>query len=75
VDQDEKLRTDDSWATERTAEAQKRHPLVSDAVSLRMAEMLTGKLGTHLNQTELAHLASALIADMVPTPQKTDPQP
>jgi hypothetical protein len=67
------MSNDDHWIRIRITEVRARHPLVTEAVSSRMAEVLEGRLGEQkLSQTELATLASALIADMVPEPPATD---
>ena len=67
------MSTDDQWITTRIAEARNHHPLVTEAVSSRIAEALKGQLGEErLSQMDLTHHASMLIADMVPAPPMTD---
>jgi hypothetical protein len=65
--------TDDHWIRTRITEARTRHPLVTEAVSSRVAEVLEGRLNEQqLAQKELASLAKDLIADMVREPPKAD---
>ncbi len=64
------------WATARIAEARKRHASVTEAVSARIAQLLADQLSERqLSPTELAKIANALVADMIPTPPKTDAKP
>jgi len=65
--------TDDHWIGTRITEARICHPLVTEAVSYRMAQELKGQLSEQqLSQGDLTILAKALIADMDATPPKTD---
>ena len=67
------MSTDDHWITTRITEARTRHPLVTEAVSSRMAELLKGQLSEQqLSQMDLTSVARALIADMVHAPPKAD---
>lgn len=67
------MSNDDHWIRTRISEVRKLHPLVTEAVSSRMAEALESLLSEpKLSQTELATLASALIVDMMPEPPKTN---
>ena len=67
------MSTDDHWIPTRITEARAQHPLVTEEVSLRIAEMLDGRRSEQqLSQMDLTRLARALIADMVPKPPKTD---
>lgn len=67
------MSTDDLWITVRITETRKHHPLVIEAVSSRMEEMLKGQLSERqLPRGELTNIATTLIADMVPAPPKTD---
>ena len=67
------MSADDHWITTRIIEARKPHPLVTEAVSSRMAELLKGQLTEQqLSQKDLTSVARALIADMGPAPPKTD---
>ena len=60
---------DDQWITTRVAEARATHPLVTEAVSARIAPLLNGELCERpLPSTRLAAVATALIADMAPAP-------
>lgn len=66
------MSTDDHWIRTRITEVRTR-PLVTEAVSSRIAEVLKGQLsGQQLSQGDLTSLAKALIADMDPTPPKTE---
>lgn len=67
------MSTDDHWIRTRITEARTQHPLVTEAVSSQMAEILKGRLSEQqLAQKDLAKLANDLIADMVLDPPKTD---
>lgn len=67
------MSTDDHWGTARITETLTLHPLVTEAVSCRMVEVLEGQLSDQqLSPKDLAKLASALIADMAPKPPKSD---
>lgn len=69
------MSNDDHWITTRIEEARTGHPLVTVAVSSRMAAELEGHLSTQpLTQSDLSKLATGLIADMVPKPTKKDSQ-
>ena len=61
------------WIKSRIADARKLHASVPDAVSVRVSQLLTAALTERqLPSTELAKIASALIADMLsaePTPE------
>ena len=67
------MSNDDQWITTLIAEAQKHHSLVTEAVSIRMGELLKGPLRERqVPATELAKVAKALIVDMVPAPPKAE---
>jgi hypothetical protein len=67
------MSNDDHWITTRITDALQRHPLVTEAVSARVDQLLTGQLSERqLPSTELASLAKALIEDMVPAPLAVD---
>ncbi len=67
------MSTDNHWIRTRITKARTQHPLVTEAVSSQVAEVLEGRLSEQqLAQKELARLAKDLIADMVPEPPKTD---
>lgn len=67
---------DTEWITARVAEARQLHASVTEAVSLRIAELLTGPLiEGQLSTTDLAKVASALITDMVPGPPTPKAKP
>ena len=67
------MSTDDDWITTRITEARTLHPLVTEAVSSRIAELLKGQLSEQqLSHVDLTSVAKALIANMVPAPPKTD---
>lgn len=67
------MSTDDHWITARISEALTHHPLVTEAVSSRMAEALKGHLSEQqLSQMDLAKLARAFLTDMASMPPKTD---
>jgi len=64
------------WTTDRIAEARRHHASVTEAVAVRIAELLTGQLiERQLSPTELAKVASVLIGDMSPAPPKVDAKP
>ena len=70
------MATDDHWIGTRITEARECHPLVTEAVSYRMAQVLKGQLSEQqLSQGDLTILAKALIADMDATPPKTEAKP
>jgi hypothetical protein len=57
------------WTTARVAEARKRHPFVTRAAAARITKLLAGQLSEQqLSPTELAKVATALIADMAAVP-------
>ena len=61
------------WITARIAEARKGHASVLDAVAVRLEDLLRDQLSERqLTPTELRSIATALIADMVPTPPKAE---
>ncbi|MCX5800714.1 MAG: hypothetical protein NTX17_04935 [Candidatus Eisenbacteria bacterium] len=63
------------WIRSRIAEARKGHASVIEAVASRMEKLLSGGLSEQpLSLTKLTSIAKALIADMVPTPPKTEPK-
>lgn len=68
------MSTDDHWIKTRITESRAHHPLITEAVSSRMVELLTDRLSEQqFSQTELKELANALITDMAPpTLPKTD---
>lgn len=64
---------DDHWITTRITKARKRHPLVTEAVSARIDQLLTGQLSERqLPSTTLTSVARALIVDMIPAPPKAE---
>ena len=66
--------TDDHWITSLVSDARKAHPLVTEAVSARMVELLKGKLGEHqLTSLELANAAKKLIGDLDSVPCDEEP--
>jgi hypothetical protein len=66
---------DDLWIATRITDARSVHPLVTEAVSTRMKELLSGTLSSRqLPQLELTNVAKALIADMLPAPAQPDAQ-
>lgn len=67
------MSNDDHWITTRITEARKCHPLVTEAVSARIDQLLTGQLSERqLPSTELTSVAMALLEDMVPAPPKAE---
>ena len=63
---------DVQWISARVAEAWKSHTSITDAVSARIQELLSGQLSERqLTSREFSSLAAELIADMTPDP--TDP--
>jgi hypothetical protein len=67
------MSNDDHWRITRVSEARKRHPLVTEVVSARMDKLLKGQLSEGpLTSTELASVASELIAEMVSAPPKAE---
>ena len=66
-----RMSSDDHWASTLVTKARKRHPLVTQAVSARIDQLLQGQLSERqLPSTELKSVAGALIADMVPVSSK-----
>ena len=64
---------DDGWVRTRITEAQQRHPLVTEAVSARIDQLLKGELSERqLPSTALASVAKKLIADMVLAPPEAE---
>lgn len=64
---------DDQWMTTRVAEAREKHPLVTEAVSARIAPLLNGELSERpVSPARLTAVARALIADMAPAPPKVE---
>ena len=58
---------DVDWISAPVSKAHKDHPSVTDAVSVRIEELLHGQLSEHqLTSKELSELAASLIADMAP---------
>lgn len=67
------MSNDDHWAKTRISESRQQHPLVPEAVSARLENLLKGQLsGGPLTATELMHLSRELIAEMAQTPPKAD---
>lgn len=65
------MSNDACWITARIAQARERHPFVTEAVSARIEGLLNGELSERRpSSRELASIANALIADMVPAPPK-----
>ena len=65
--------SDVQWIAARIAEARKNHDSVTDAVSVRMEELLGGKLSEQpLPKTKLSSIAKLLVADMVPASSDTE---
>ena len=61
------------WITARIAEARKRHASVTEAVSARIEKLLNGQLSERqVPSAKLTSIATALIADMVPTQPKAE---
>jgi len=61
------------WIAARIAEARKNHDSVTDAVSVRMEELLGGELSEQpLSTTKLSSIAKLLVADMVPASSDTE---
>ena len=64
---------DHQWMTTRVTEAREEHPLVTEAVSARIAPLLKGELSERpASPARLAAVARALIADMSPAPPKVE---
>ena len=64
---------DDQWITARVAETRETHPLLTEAVSARIASLLNGELSERpLPSARLAAVAKALIADMASAPPKME---
>jgi hypothetical protein len=67
------MTNDFGWITARITEARKGHVFVTDAVSARMTELLSGQLTERqLTPTELISVAEELIAHMVPPTPKAE---
>ena len=66
---------DDQWMTTGVAKAREKHPLVTEAVSARIAALLNGELNERsLPAARLKVLATALIAEMAPAPPMVEPK-
>ncbi len=64
---------DDQWVRTRVAEAREKHPLVTEAVSARIAPLLNCELSERpVSPARLTEVARALIADMAPAPTKVE---
>ena len=64
---------DDKWITTQVAEARATHPLVTEAVSARIAPLLNGELCERpLLSARLSAVAKALIVDMAPAPPNVE---
>ena len=63
---------DDQWMTTRVAEARRKYPLVTQAVSARIASLLNGELSERPPPARLSAVARALIADMAPALPKVE---
>ncbi len=64
---------DDQWVRTRVAEAREKHPLVTEAVSARIAPLLSGELSDRPPPpARLTEVARALIADMAPAPPQVE---
>lgn len=60
--------TNDSWVSDRLIEAQKRHPLVTESVSIRMRQLLEGPFSERLHSSsELTSVAISFLADIAAT--------
>jgi len=67
------MAADDSWISIRITEALATCPLVSDAVSSRIADLLKGDLSERqLSKPELTSVAKALIVDMASVSLEAD---
>ena len=67
------MSSDDHWASTLITEARKRHPLVTQAVSARIDQLLQGQLSERqLSSKEVESVAVALVADMVPVSSKAE---
>lgn len=64
---------DVQWVRTRVAEAREKHPLVTEAVSARIAPLLKAELNEGpLPTARLTAVARALIADMAPATPKVE---
>jgi hypothetical protein len=64
---------DGRWITNRITKALECHPLVTEAVSTRIDQLLTGQLSERqLSATELTSVARELIVCMVPGSPKAE---
>ena len=67
------MTNNDDWVTTRITEASKRHPLVTEAVSSRMVQLLNAQLSDrHLTTANLKSVAAELIEGMVPVSPKPE---
>ena len=65
--------SDDLRITARITETRKRYPLVTEAVSVRLQELVNGLLSERqLTQVDLRRVAKALIEDMAPASPKAE---
>ena len=68
-----RMSNEDSWVTTRITEASKRHPLVTEAVSSRMEQLLKAQLSDrHLTTANLKSVAAELIKYMAPVLSKPE---
>ena len=67
------MSNDAHWIMARIAEARRRHVSVTDAVTVRIADLLNGQLSERrLSSTELTNVARVLIEDMVTASAKAE---
>ncbi|MBI3091992.1 MAG: hypothetical protein HYY96_15140 [Candidatus Tectomicrobia bacterium] len=64
---------EENWISKRVGDAQKAYPTVTDAVAIRMRELIRDELGKRqLRPTDLTELANLLLKDMAPVPPKVE---
>ena len=67
------MSNEEHWVTTRITEVSKHNPLVTQAVSASIEQLLKGPLSERqLPSAELKSVAGTLIADMVPDPPKPE---
>jgi hypothetical protein len=57
----------EDWIETQVNKASEQLPLITEAVKARLKTLLKNQFRNHLNPTELAQIATALIADMGPS--------
>ena len=68
-----RIQIDDHWFIARLSEIRNQFPLVTEAISVRLQELLKGQLSERqLTQLELRNIAKTFIKDMAPASPKAE---